>query len=236
MFSYFTPQAPWGMVLHTYILNQKVHTMPFRILSDDDISRIKRNIWNGDKQGSVAREYDVSQPHINRIVNGHTGYHISWPDGNIGGLSHDKKVEIIKDRKLSDIGRMNDTSYNESLQDKENRKMIDDYLKGKAERDDREFWNKMKSKWKDEKPSESSKGAPSPEKIKPILSPIPWGIVMEKYGKHPFVMETEEGDDARMMALGHMAKDFPDSGDWSEGILSSLIDMASSSLNREGVD
>lgn len=55
-------------------------------ISNDLISRIKKDLWEKVPQGEISRKYGVSQPTVSRIRRGTVGTFVPWPTGDIGGM------------------------------------------------------------------------------------------------------------------------------------------------------
>lgn len=68
------------------------------VLNALTVSQIKRRIWDGESQHYVAADIGVTQPTISRIVNGEQWFEVKWPDGSMGGLSTDRRLELQREK------------------------------------------------------------------------------------------------------------------------------------------
>lgn len=72
-----------------------------QFLTNDDAFEIKKRLWNGERQLTIARDYFVSDGMISHIQTGRKFFGIPWPDGSVGELSQRRKIEIKRDKALS---------------------------------------------------------------------------------------------------------------------------------------
>ncbi len=71
---------------------QKLNTK----LSQQDVIEIKQLLYSGLSQTDIADRFNISQPHVSRIVHGLFHGDIEWPDGSIGGAD----IELLVRRRL----------------------------------------------------------------------------------------------------------------------------------------
>ena len=76
---------------------QKLNTK----LSQEDVLEIKQLLYNGLSQTDIADRFDISQPHVSRIVHGIIHGNVEWPDGSIGGAD----IELLVRRRMELLNR-----------------------------------------------------------------------------------------------------------------------------------
>lgn len=94
---------------HTFNAVNPRHREPGRIISREEAEDIKKALWNGEVQQSIADRFGVSQGIVSRISQGYLWADVSWPDGNAGGMAGWKRREINKRRTREHGERM--TAY-----------------------------------------------------------------------------------------------------------------------------
>lgn len=63
-------------------------------LTPEEVSEIKKRIWDGLTQLMVAREFGVSQGTISKIMNGHQWGEVVWPNGDVGQFPVSRRLEL----------------------------------------------------------------------------------------------------------------------------------------------
>lgn len=89
-------------------MQKKKYNKPFasnRKLTEDDIIELKQKLWDGFLQKQVAELYDLSQPHVSRIVQGDQWPEVPWPDGTYGAINEEhyrntKKINKERNKRI----------------------------------------------------------------------------------------------------------------------------------------
>jgi hypothetical protein len=210
--------------------------MPYKVLFDEDILRIKKMIWNGETQRAISESYKVSEVHINRIANGRQGYHIAWPDGNVGAISNEQKGTIRLNRRKGITTEQAVAHVGLDPNRAELHKRIEQAHAEVLEREAADGDKALRDLFTNTGYNKSYDGnAASVKKAQPVLNPLPWDTVLERYGTNPLVSCTGSEDYIRQMAIGHLAREFDDEDYWSEGILEGLLSIAATIISgKEG--
>lgn len=72
--------------------------MAIVILTESEVTEIKKSLWEGATQRHLANMFDITQPTISAILTGRTWDHIQWPDGSTGAMDNDRRVKLLRDR------------------------------------------------------------------------------------------------------------------------------------------
>lgn len=207
----------------------------YRILFDADYREIKRLIWEGMSQVAVAHKYDVSQPHINRIANGHVAYHIAWPDGSVKGLSSEKKAELRRHRKLRELASFKSESDAQLDIEGEDRGFIERVAAAARQveaKEREEEYQRKRPKYEDLFAKDYDPDS-KPIVHKTKYNPVPWDEVLAQEGDNPFVKAAEEsGDLAAKVGLGQMLRGLP-AESWTKQLVEDATRRANKWLSEQ---
>lgn len=68
--------------------------LPRGKLTEIDVTAIKKLLWEGALQSTIARQYHVTQPTISYILRGSQWAWVPWPDGTEGPMLLEHKLSL----------------------------------------------------------------------------------------------------------------------------------------------
>lgn len=125
----------------------------------EDLLEMKRRIWEGEEQYTIAMSVGLSQPTLSKICNGHIGYgdDVKWPDGSLGRFPDYRRAQLavkrIEAKKIVYRNRQKNLSIAASglvttesglrhaLEVREAASKVAALMDGRAEEDDNAAWD-----------------------------------------------------------------------------------------------